>query len=89
MLTISANVANAFEAQGMARLRQAILSGWHRRLLDVATRAGEDGRARVIRAIEDASRRNPGLTERQLVMLADIALVRTTPQATRRRMRPR
>jgi len=81
MLTISDNVAHAFQAQGFARLRQAILSGWHRRLRDLATQAGDEGRSRVIAQIEDTARRNPHLTDRQLVMLADVVLVRTTPAA--------
>lgn len=79
MLTISPNVAHAFETQGFARLRQAILTGWHRRLRDVATHAGDEGRGRVIAKIEDTARRNPHLSEAQLVMLADVVLVRTTP----------
>jgi hypothetical protein len=79
MLTISDHVADAFTQQGFARLRQLILTGWSRRLSAVATRAGDEGRNRVLAQVETAAKKNPRLTEVQLVMLADVALVRQTP----------
>lgn len=79
MLTISDSVANAFADQGFARLRHLILTGWARRLNAVATRAGEAGRAKVLAQVEKCAKKNPRMTEVQLVMLADVALVRQTP----------
>ena len=79
MLEISDSVAGAFTQQGLARLRQRILAGWHERLQGPATRAGEDGRNRALAQIEAMARDNPKLTEAQLVMLADVALVRQAP----------
>lgn len=79
MLTISETVADAFADRGLARLRQAILAGWQRRLPAVSARAGDHGRARVLAQVEQAARKDPRLTEAQLMMLADVALVRQAP----------
>jgi hypothetical protein len=79
MLEISDSVAGAFARQGFARLRQRIVAGWHERLAGPATRAGEDGRGRALAQVETMAQDNPRLTEAQLVMLADIALLRQAP----------
>jgi hypothetical protein len=83
MFRISDSVAEAFALQGMARLRQRILDGWHRRLHAAATRAGEEGRERVLAQVETMARNNPRLTDAQLIMLADVALVGQAPAGRR------
>lgn len=83
MFRISEQVAGAFAAQGLQRLDELILAGWHRRLHDVAVRAGEEGRGRVLAQVHEAARRNGRLTEVQLVMLADVELVKQTPPVAR------
>ena len=79
MLEISDSVAGAFASEGLARLRQRILAGWHERLNGPATRAGEDGRNRALAQVEAMAADNPRLTEAQLVMLADVALLKQAP----------
>jgi hypothetical protein len=81
VLEISGNVAEAYTRQGLSRLRERILAGWHERLLGPATSAGEDGRNRALAQVEAMARDNPSLTEAQLVMLADVAVVKQADAA--------
>ena len=75
MLVVSNSVADAYLEEGLQVLRHKILAHWSQRLASSATAAGKEGRAFVLKEVEDSARADPDLTESDLMMLADLSLV--------------
>lgn len=93
MLTISTNVAEAFQIEGIRALRQRILLHWSQTLSQAGYTVGDEGRNAILSDIEAMTREQPDLTVADLTMLADLALtcaandIRTEAQAAGREPR--